>query len=398
MQIAEMNFLVAEDDDFQRRWLAIMLANLGIKNIVEVADGIEALKTLQDPLTSIDISVIDLNMPGMDGIELIRHIAKDNHPGSIILISALDRSLLFSVETMSKAYGVDVLGTIEKPATPECLLALVDLYRSRIDSQQVPSTLPGLTFDDLRRALHNREFEPLFQPKVALATGQVKGAEAFARWLFPQRGIVAPLEFLPLLEEMGEMEAFTWIVIEKSIAACRQWHQKGHPVSVSVNFAPSCLARPQFAEKLIDYAAAQQFDPHYLIVEVTESAAVANAPHFLESLARLRMKGFGISVDDYGTGQSNLQQLLHIPFSELKIDRSFVAGAASNHALELVLSASLDVCRKLDKHSVAVGVETQQDWDFLQKLGCTYAQGYYIAKPMDGAALPLWMEEWAQFF
>src|ERR1700757_5035363 len=97
MQISDMKFLVAEDDDFQRRWLAIMLANLGVKNILEVADGLAALKILEDRDTPVDISIIDLNMPGMDGIELIRHIAKDDHPGSIILASALDRSLLFSV-------------------------------------------------------------------------------------------------------------------------------------------------------------------------------------------------------------------------------------------------------------------------------------------------------------
>ena len=197
---------------------------------------------------------------------------------------------------------------------------------------------------------------------------------------------------------MGAMDAFAWVVIEKSIAACTLWHEKGHQISVSINLSPTCLAHPEFADKLIDYVTAQEFEPQYLVVEVTESAAVTYAPHFLENLARLRMKGFGISVDDYGTGHSSMQQLLHIPFSELKIDRSFVAGASINHALELVLSASLEVCRKLNKKSVAVGVETQQDWDFLQKLGCTYAQGYYIAKPMDGVTLPKWMEEWAQFF
>jgi EAL domain-containing protein (putative c-di-GMP-specific phosphodiesterase class I)/DNA-binding NarL/FixJ family response regulator len=398
MQIADMNFLVAEDDDFQRRWLAIMLANLGVKNIIEVADGFAALKILENRDTPIDISIIDLNMPGMDGIELIRHIAKDDHPGSIILASALDRSLLFSVETMSKAYGVDLLGTIEKPATPENLLALVKLYHPRSERRETQTTITSFTFVDLHRALANREFEPLFQPKVELANGHVKGAEAFTRWRHPEYGIIAPSDFIPALEEIGEMEAFAWIVIEKSIAACKMWHQRGYPISVSINLAPSCLGHAEFSDKLIDFVTMQEFDPQYIVIEVTESAAVTYAPYFLENLARLRMKGYGISVDDYGTGHSSMQQLLRIPFSELKIDRSFVAGAYTNHALELVLSSSLEVCRKLNKESVAVGVETQHDWDFLHKLGCTYAQGYYIAKPMDGGILPMWMDEWAQFF
>lgn len=398
MQIADLRFLVAEDDDFQRRWLSIMLANLGAKNVIEVADGLAALKILQDPNHVVDISIIDLKMPGMDGIELIRHIARDNHPGSIILASALDRTLLFSVETMSKAYGVKLLGTIEKPATPENLQALVDLYQPGVEQSEAKLELTEITFADIRRALTNNEFAPLYQPKVELATGQVVGAEAFTRWKHPELGFVSPTDFLPALEQMGEMDAFAWIVIRKSIAACLMWHQRGYPITVSINLAPSCLNQPDFADKLIDYVTQQEFDPLFLVVELTESSAVSMAPHFLENLARLRMKGFGISVDDYGTGHASMQQLIRIPFSEIKIDRSYVIGASNNKALELVLSASLEVCRKLDKTSVAVGVETQQDWDFLQKLGCTYAQGFYIAKPMEGGILPLWMEEWAQFF
>lgn len=398
MLIADIRFLVAEDDDFQRRWLSIMLENLGAKHIIDVADGSAALKILQDPDTSIDISIIDLKMPGMDGIELVRHIARENHPGGIILVSALDRSLLFSVETMSKAYGVNLLGTIEKPATPETLQALVDLYEPGVHARESLIEAAEITHAAIRHALENDEFEPLYQPKVELASGQVIGAEAFTRWRHPEYGIVSPLSFLPVLDALGEMDDFAWVVLKKSIAACMLWHQRGHAITVSVNVAPSCLAHPEFADRLIDYVAQQGFDAQYIIIEVAESSAVSIAPYFLENLARLRMKGFGISVDDYGTGNSSMQQLLHIPFSEIKIDRSYVIGASQNKALELVLSSSLEICHKLNKHAVAVGAETQQDWDFLKKLGCNYAQGYYIAKPMDGGVLPTWIEEWKQFF
>ncbi len=397
MAIADLNFLVAEDDLFQRRWLVIMLTNLGIRNITEVGDGIEALRILQDKSRQIDISFVDLNMPGMDGMELIRHLAKENHPTAIILASALDSSLLFSVETMSKAYGINLLGTIEKPATPEALLALIKQYKPP-EARQQYAAVTDFTIEQILQGLQNKEFEPLFQPKVELATGQVKGVEAFARWRHPQHGLIAPHAFLRVLEEHSRMDALVWAIIEKSAAACLAWHAQGYAVPFSINLSPSSLEQAGFAENLVEYLAQQGINERHIVLEVTESAAVTNVPYFLENLARLRMKGFHLSVDDYGSGHTSMQQLLQIPFSELKIDRAFVAGASENQSMELVLSSSFELCRKLNRISVAVGVETQQDWDFLIKLGCTYAQGYYVAKPMEAEVLPAWMKEWSQFF
>lgn len=398
MQIAELNFLVAEDDSFQRRWLVIILTNLGAKNITEVADGVEALRILQDNSRQIDIVIIDLNMPEMDGMELIRHMAKEDHQTAIIVASALDSALLFSVETMSKAYGVKMLGTISKPATPETLQALLKLYKPAQLREPSVLGIPDFSYEEIKQGLRNREFEPLFQPKVELATGKVAGVEAFSRWRHPELGLIAPEAYIPILEVCDEMDALVWAVLEKSAAACLSWHAQGFPIACSINISPSSLEHPGFSEKFSEYVSELGIEPQYIIVEVTESAAITNVPYFLENLTRLRMKGFGMSVDDYGAGHSSMQQLLRIPFSELKIDRSFVAGAYQNESMELVLSSSFELCRKLNRQSVAVGVETQQDWNFLIKLGCIYAQGYYIAKPMEADALPAWMTEWAQFF
>ncbi len=138
--------------------------------------------------------------------------------------------------------------------------------------------------------------------------------------------------------------------------------------------------------------------PDYITFEMPESSVLTNDPSFLERLVRLRMMGYGLAIDDYGTGRSNLQLLARIPFTELKIDRSFVDGASKRRPLGTVLSSCLGLARSLDRASVAVGVETKQDWDFLQGLGCTYAQGYHIAKPMEAAAFPGWLEDWRQFF
>ena len=138
--------------------------------------------------------------------------------------------------------------------------------------------------------------------------------------------------------------------------------------------------------------------PDYLTFEMTESSILSFDADFIERLVRLRMLGFGLAIDDYGTGRSNLQILARIPFSELKIDRSFVDGASKKRQLGTVLKSCLGLAHSLDRMSVAVGVETRQDWDFLQGLGCTYAQGYHIANPMPADEFPGWLEDWRHFF
>lgn len=397
-QIGNLKFLIAEKDAFHRHWLATMLATLGARYVIEVATGSDALTVLKDASQPIDIMLMEIDLPGIDGLELIRHIARIGDDCAVIVVSRLDQALLFSVDTMSKAYGIDLLGTLEKPVAPESLVPMIERFNQKNARAKTFTSLPAITFADLQNGLTNDEFLPLFQPKIDLVTRQVVGVEAFARWLHPRAGLLAPAAFIPLLEANDAMTQLTWVIIEKSVSACRNWKALGFTLTASVNISPSVLAQSGLAEEIIAYLLKRELAPQALIFEVTEAAAVTNGPHFLENLNRLRLHGFGISVDDYGTAGSSMQQLMRIPFSEIKIDRSFVAGASHNHALELVLSSSLALCRQLERRSVAVGVETSNDIDFLIKLGCSYAQGFYIAKPMDESVLPIWMKEWALFF
>lgn len=399
VQIGDLRFLIAEDDEFQRRWLNVMLAKLGAQHIVEAENGRVALGLLQTGKQAIDISFVDLNMPDMDGIELVRHLANGDNHTAIVLTSALGSALLFSVETMSKAYGINLLGTFEKPATPEVLQRLIARYQpSSARRGHAKKALPVFTLQEIRDGIRDGQFEPFFQPKVELATGKVKAVEAFVRWRHPQYGLVTPPAFIPVLEASGHMEDLTWAVIERAVAACRVWHDRGLMLSVSINLSATSLAEPGLAEKILKYIAQHGIEPQHITIEITELMAMTDVPVCLENLARLRMKGFGLSIDDYGTAHSNVQQLLRIPFLDLKIDRSFVAGASQNKQMHIALASCLDLAKKLRRNSVAVGVETREDWDLLRDLGCTYAQGYYIAKPMERDAVPGWIEEWSQFF
>ncbi|WP_374586758.1 EAL domain-containing protein [Pseudoduganella sp.] len=399
MEIASMHFLVAEGEPVQRELLVGMLRHLGAQHITTASDGLSALRLLEIGLKPpVNIALMDLSLPGMDGLEVIRRLAEVDCRAGIIVIGAHSADVLFSVETMAEAYGVDMLGSSAKPLSSARLQELVANYREP-PAEPEPEPEPfEFTFAEVGRGLQAREFDPFFQPKIELETGAVKGLEMFARWRHPQHGVLGPSAFVPVLESVRRIDFLDWSMIEKSVAACRNLHDKDIPISFSINVDPTTLAHPQFIAQITACLERHRILPDYITFEITESSVLTTNPHFLERLLRLRMMGFGLAIDDYGTGRSNLQLLAAIPFSELKIDRSFVDGASRKRAISTVLKSYLGLARSLSRQACAVGVETKQDWDFLQDLGCTYAQGFYIASPMPVEDIPGWLDDWKHFF
>ena len=390
-----MRFLVAEDHDFQRGVLVRILQTLGAKAVHEAADGHGALKILRDPTRPVDIVISDLEMPGMDGMEFVRHLGETGVRVSIILASALERKLLASIATMSEAYGINLLGVVEKPITPAKLEALITLHKPAQAQRGRPKTAgPTFTLEEIAAGLRNNEFEPFFQPKVELATGRVKGAEALARWRHPQHGIIAPYAFIQPLEDNDLIDELAWIMLRKAAAFCSTWRSAGLEATVSVNLSLKSLTDIRLADRVTELVLSENLEPRHMVLELTESAATTDLGKALENLARLRIKGFGLSIDDYGTGYSSMQQLTRIAFTELKIDQSFVTNAAKQESAKVILESSLDMARKLNITAVAEGVETQADWNLLRQLGCGLAQGYFVARPMEAGAYPNWVRGW----
>jgi EAL domain-containing protein (putative c-di-GMP-specific phosphodiesterase class I)/ActR/RegA family two-component response regulator len=398
LQLQNLHFLVAEAEPVQRRALIEALGQLGVSRVTDVPDGSTALRTLQASFTpKVDVAIIDLALGGMDGLELLRAIAALKSRVAVIVVGAQPASVLFSVETLAQAYGVELLGAVAKPVSSAKLKALLDNFQPPARPRP-PAPSPVFDFAEVGVGLQQRQFEPYFQPKIELATGQVKGLETFARWRHPEHGVLGPAAFIDALEQNNRVDFLDWTMIELSVERCRQYHNQGIPISISLNLAAETLANPNFIRQVTSCMKRHGVMPDYLTFEITESSILKFDADFIERLVRLRMMGFGLAIDDYGTGRSNLQLLARIPFSELKIDRSFVDGASKKRPLGTVLKSCLGLAHSLDRMSVAVGVETRGDWDFLQALGCTYAQGYHIANPMAASAFPGWLEDWRHFF
>lgn len=307
---------------------------------------------------------------------------------SIIIISALDGALITSVEKMVRAYGLRLLGAVEKPITLSRLDELIRRHGSVQTKTKHPAALtPDFTLDKIMDGMLKNQFEPFFQPKVDVQTGRITGAEALARWIHPVHGVITPHAFINQLEQNGKINDLTFIILEKAAASCRQLHAHGYPLSVSVNISRTSLTDITLANRITQVIRDAQIDPHYVILEVTETATTTEVAYALENLARLRMYGFGLSIDDYGTGYSSMQQIARIAFSELKIDQSFVKDFSENGPLRIIVQSSIDMAHKLRIKCIAEGVETEQDLNALKIMGCDTAQGYFIARPMNLSSL-----------
>lgn len=383
-----LRVLVVDDHHFLRTAVQKMLHTLGVQTVLHANDGHRALDVLQgEPPQAVDVVLCDLDMPGMDGMEFLRHLANSHtQPLSIIIMSGLEPALINSVEKMARAYGLRLLGALEKPISLQKLGDVLARHFQPLDEHPVCALHP-CTLEEILQGVESKQFEPFFQPKLDFRSGHVHGAEALARWRHPQHGLLEPRDFIHVLESANQMESLTFLMLQEVAMASHLLHELGHNIVLSVNLSLTSLGDPTLADRITDAVRSAGVEPRQLLLEITETATKTDSAAALENLARLRMRGFGLSIDDYGTGSSSMQQLTRMAFTELKIDATFVQGVAENHAQQVLVASCIDIAHKLNAHCVAEGVETEADWLALKNMGCDTAQGFYIAKPMDLPAL-----------
>ncbi len=389
MTIAGIRFLVVEDPGLQGGVTCNLLESMGARHVACAGDSQAALEILAEADPPIDIIISDLDTPGMDAMEFIRHVGEGWNPVSLIVASAVDRALAPEVEATARARGVNLLGALEKPAAAKKLQALLALHEPARQAPVLAARAVSPT--EMAEGLRRGEFEPFFQPKVDLAGAQFRGAEAIARWRHPTRGLLVAAAFIPSLESNGLIERLTELILKSAAHNCQLWGSSGFDSAVSVNLSLTMLSDATLADRMLAVVEAEGLDASHVTFEVTESAAAANLGKALENVSRLRMKGFGLAIDDYGTGFSSMERLARVPFTELKIDKSFVQNAPTQPSSRAMVESCLEVAQKLEIAAVAEGIESQAQWDLLRTLGCPFGQGFFIAKPMDAGAFLDWL-------
>ena len=391
-KFSQVSVLVVEGHDFQRQVAMRLLQQLGVGTVLDSADGRSALAALGRQEHPVDVVLVDLDLPHMDGIEFIGHVARERLANAVVVLTALDPALLNTVRIMARASGMRVLGTVEKPLTQSKLAEVIDLYFTA-DLLANEDPHPDIDEGLLAEALANDAFEAWFMPQVAIDSGFVTGVEALARWSLNGRA-VSPARFIPELERSGLIDALTDRILAQTCRWRQRWREAGMQLRVSVNVSMHNLDDTSAADRYQAIAQAASVDPHDVTLEITESAMMHEAAQVLNVLARLRLKGFGLSVDDFGTGWSSLSQLAQLPVTELKIDQGFINGAADNARNRAVVEASVELGRKLKLTTVAEGVRSVDEWQMLAELGCTRAQGELIGMAVPGEQLAAAIEKW----
>jgi len=274
------------------------------------------------------------------------------------------------------------------------------LRAARSSDETVRSYLPSMgqvllrrfqLVTQFRQALDTGQVDVHFQPQLALSTRRVIGVEALVRWHHPEFGMVDPAEFVTLVETTGLIDPLTDYVLDRSLAQCRTWLDRGLSLSVAVNLSVRNLADSEFPRRVTDVLTRHRVPAALLGFELTESAVMSDPERMLPVLRELHELGVRIAVDDFGTGYSSLAYLRRLPVDEVKIDKSFVLGLASDLGDLAVVRAIIELGHSLGLIVVAEGVEQDATRDQLVEMGCDVAQGYLISRPLGPDRFDAWL-------
>lgn len=390
----ERTVLFIDDDRVILRIVKELLGQLGIERVHCIESGRAALDWLDAQSTVPNLLVCDLNMPDLDGIELLRQLRTRRYSGCIAITTGEDERILQTALQLVRAQGMRCAGSLRKPIVREAISRLID-EAARLDALR-PRRTERKSYDvtALATAIRDGQIFNVYQPQVRPSDLSFVAVEALVRWAHPTDGTVFPDQFITLAEENGLIDDLAWAVIRSALDDLRRWRESGMPLRVAVNVSMENLRSVAFPDRLMSLAQELGVPIEGISLEITESRLMSDPVATLDILARLRLRHVRLSIDDFGTGHSSLAQLRDVPFDELKIDRGFIQAAWRSQTNRAIVEASLGMAQRLSVETVAEGVEDAQDWEFVRSAGCDLVQGYFVARPMLAGRIPEWLEEW----
>jgi len=354
---------------------------------------------------------LDLIMPQMDGVQVLIELANRNCTANIIVTSGVGTRVLEAAARSAAEHGLRIAGVLSKPFSPPRLRELLlpgthrpDSAPTHTNGKHAEDSAEHFTENDLATALDQHQIDVAYQPKINCRTGVLTGFEALARWQHPKLGPMQPEEFILCAEKSGLIDQLTEQVLKKSLGWLKSLpeaiaDQSGdtylpsrlEKVTLSLNISASSLSNLALFERLEKQCQEHGIEASRVILELTETSAMEDPVASLDMLTRLRMKGFQLSIDDFGTGYSSMLQLARLPFSEIKVDRSFVMTAQQSPESRTVIKSIVDLGHGLGLQATAEGIEDGETLEYLREIGCEMAQGYHIARPMPANQVASWL-------
>lgn len=385
--------LVIDDDNTVCELVTALAQAMGF-DCVAMKDA-AAFSSVEFPDTT--LILLDLMMPGMDGIEVLRLLGERHSRARILLMSGMDRRVLETAEKLAHSLGLRVVGHLQKPFPLTELRGLLStLAGMEVPATPVSAPRVSVSNDQLRKALENHEFVNYYQPQISLVTGEVTGVEALARWNHPEMGMILPENFIARVEALGLIGKLCWSTAEMAMTEARQLVDRtGNPLRLSINVSMISLHDLEFPDAFLNLANQYDFPTDRIALEITETSLISELSRTLDVLTRLRMKNFHLSIDDFGSGYAMMRQLQHVPATELKIDKSIVEKMHQNESDRVMVEKIIEMGHELNMEVMAEGVVTQEQLEMLRQKGCDGAQGFLFSHALPLDELTNWLKTYS---
>jgi EAL domain-containing protein (putative c-di-GMP-specific phosphodiesterase class I)/CheY-like chemotaxis protein len=401
---ADMHLLILDDDKAIAAFIASIASERGWTVVTSANERqFHACYLEQCP----DAIFLDLQLGATDGVEQLRFLQRVGFAGQVVLMSGFEQRVLASAQSVGESLGIPIAGLLEKPVRAVRVRKILDelaqhmqpLYTEAPDVRGPHSSpLPyrEVTPDDIEQALECSQTELYFQPIVSSKDFSVVRLEALLRWNHPERGLIPPTLFVPIAEQNEVVidHLFQW-VLENALTAFKQLVSLGSQCPIAINISGRNLHSLDFPDRVAAHVERSGVPFNVITLEITESVAMHDPSGITDILTRLRLKGFGLAIDDFGTGYSSLKALRQMPFSEIKIDKSFVSDICGSRDSHVIVKSVIDLARNMGLTSVAEGVETDATACVLIELGVDSLQGYHFSRPLPFPQLVDWMKAWS---
>jgi EAL domain-containing protein (putative c-di-GMP-specific phosphodiesterase class I) len=339
-----------------------------------------------------ELLLTGVRLPDGDAFELVRRLAAQRRQPAIFFVTRQQRAVVKAAVSLCAHFGLPVAGQAEAPMNIDAVLQQIELYRlrrRRPAAAPPPAAQPSIA--ELEQLVLQGGVRAYLQPKLRIPGGQVVGFESLMRAVAADGRVLQPLSLIEPLAAAGLLPAATLQMFSQTVAFLSECLGDGIAVGASVNVPLSLVSDRQFCECIVETVDQAGLDPSWLTVEITESEAMSDLGEVIENTSRIRMYGFNLSIDDFGTAYSSFTQLTKIPFSELKIERSFICGIESDKSKQAVVSACALLGRRLGLNVVAEGIETLSELSAVLEAGCNEIQGYLVSRPMPAMQALSWI-------